>query len=225
MRVMLVGLGHVGRIIVEQLVMNDHEVIVVDKNPDIVREISNKLDVVGIARDATNPDLYDEVDIKSLDAVIALTNQDYANLYILMVAKMYGVPIRIARVHGEKTAKMVTQMELGVPVNESEIVAEHIYSTILSEMKSGMKSYIELNSETEDENPITLIVVEIEPYDKSVGKSPLDLKINSRESKILLVVREDSMYEPHKLDELQPGDRLVIITRKSDIDELLSIIK
>ncbi len=225
MRVMLVGLGHVGRIIVEQLVMNDHEVIVVDKNPDIVREISNRLDVVGIARDATNPDLYDEVDIKSLDAVIALTNQDYANLYILMVAKMYGVPIRIARVHGEKTAKMVTQMELGVPVNESEIVAEHIYSTILSEMKSGMKSYIELNSETEDENPITLIVVEIEPYDKSVGKSPLDLKINSRESKILLIVREDSIYEPHKLDELQPGDRLVIITRKSDIDELLSIIK
>ena len=48
MRIIVIGDGKVGRAIIEHICQEGHEVVVIDKNPDVVEEMINKFDVMGI---------------------------------------------------------------------------------------------------------------------------------------------------------------------------------
>jgi trk system potassium uptake protein TrkA len=52
MRVVVLGAGTVGRNIAAMLAQERHEVSVVDRNPDLIRQIEGELDVRGLVGEA-----------------------------------------------------------------------------------------------------------------------------------------------------------------------------
>ena len=48
MRIVVVGLGKVGRVLTAQLAAQKHDIVVIDQNPDLIESIVNICDVRGV---------------------------------------------------------------------------------------------------------------------------------------------------------------------------------
>ncbi|MDF9745361.1 Trk system potassium transporter TrkA [Natrinema salsiterrestre] len=97
MRVLVVGAGEVGSNIAESL-DDDHDVVVIDTDPDRVEAITYSADVLAIRGDGTSIETLLEAGIEDADLVIASTDIDETNIVVCGAAKAVGDPFTIARV-------------------------------------------------------------------------------------------------------------------------------
>jgi trk system potassium uptake protein TrkA len=96
-RVIIIGAGQVGSSIAADLA-DSHDVVVVDRDPDLVDELHYSLDVLSIRGDGTTIDTMEEAGVADADMVIATTDNDETNLVVCATAKALGDAFTIARV-------------------------------------------------------------------------------------------------------------------------------
>ncbi|MFC5136460.1 MULTISPECIES: Trk system potassium transporter TrkA [Haloferacaceae] len=97
MHVVIVGAGEVGTSIAASLAP-DHEVVVVDVDPDRAEQLKYELDVLTIAGDGTTSGIQTAAEVERADMVIACTDDDRTNLVTCGTAKTLGDGFTIARV-------------------------------------------------------------------------------------------------------------------------------
>lgn len=97
MHVVVIGAGEVGTSIAASLA-SDHEVVVVDVDPDRAEQLKYELDVLTIAGDGTTSEIQTAADVGRADMVIACTDNDQTNLVACGTAKTLGDGFTIARV-------------------------------------------------------------------------------------------------------------------------------
>ena len=98
MNIIIVGCGKVGYTLVEQLSNEEHNIVVVDKNPDKVRYIADDLDTMGVVGNGVSYKTLQEAGIATADLVIAVTGSDEENLLCCVIAKKTSNCQTIARV-------------------------------------------------------------------------------------------------------------------------------
>jgi len=96
-RVIVIGAGEVGRSIAANLA-DSNEVVVIERDPEIVEELTYSLDVLSIAGDGTSLDILEDADVEDADIVIASTDDDETNLVACGTAKTVSDAFTIARV-------------------------------------------------------------------------------------------------------------------------------
>lgn len=105
MKVIVVGLGRMGRGLSLNLVKKGHRVTVIDSNPDAFEALGknfNGLKVLGIGFDR---DVLNEAKINQVDALVACTSSDAANVVIARIARnIFRVPRVIARLYDPRKA-------------------------------------------------------------------------------------------------------------------------
>ncbi|RKD94689.1 Trk system potassium transporter TrkA [Halopiger aswanensis] len=97
MRVVIIGAGDVGRAIAANLEAS-HEVVVVDRDGDVVEELTYSLDVLALEGDGTELETLREADVEQADLVIACTDSDEANVVVCGATKTVSDAFTIARV-------------------------------------------------------------------------------------------------------------------------------
>ncbi len=97
MRVIVVGAGEVGRSIAENL-QDSHEVVVVDRDGELVDELSYALDVLAVRGDGTEIGTLREAGVEDADLLIASTDSDETNVVVCGAAKTGSDAFTIARV-------------------------------------------------------------------------------------------------------------------------------
>ena len=99
MKVVVCGAGQVGSNIARHLALENNDVTVVDRSPDLIRKIGDTLDVKGIVGHASLPDVLDRAGLADADLLIAVTYSDEVNMIACQVAhSLFAVPTKIARV-------------------------------------------------------------------------------------------------------------------------------
>ena len=98
MNIIIIGCGKVGYTLVEQLSNEEHNIVVVDKNPDKVRYIADDLDTMGVVGNGVSYKTLQEAGIATADLVIAVTGSDEENLLCCVIAKKTSNCQTIARV-------------------------------------------------------------------------------------------------------------------------------
>ena len=99
MKVIVCGAGQVGFNIARYLASENNDVTVVDRSADLIRRISDSLDVKGIVGHASHPDSLQQADAEGADILIAVTQADEVNMMACQVAhSLFNVPTKIARV-------------------------------------------------------------------------------------------------------------------------------
>ncbi|WP_418282637.1 Trk system potassium transporter TrkA [Halorubrum sp. DTA98] len=101
MHVVIIGAGEVGTAIAANL-SSDHEVVVVDIDPDRADEIKYEFDVLTLAGDGTSSSMLEMADVPDSDMVIACTDDDRTNLVACGTAKTLGDAFTIARTKSTK---------------------------------------------------------------------------------------------------------------------------
>ena len=97
MNIIIVGCGKVGAAIAFQLNNEGHNVTIVDQNPDKVKTIANKLDIMGVIGNGASRTTQKDAGIDDTDLLIAVTGNDELNLLSCLVAKKSAGCRTIAR--------------------------------------------------------------------------------------------------------------------------------
>ena len=98
MRIIIVGGGTVGSSLVKQLSLENHEIAVVEKDPDVCQTISEKNDVLVVNGSGSSPSALEQAGIETAEMVIAVSYIDEVNILVCALAEHYNVPKRIARI-------------------------------------------------------------------------------------------------------------------------------
>ena len=97
MRIVIVGIGKVGRALAEHLSREGHDVAVIDNRPGMAERLAEELDVLGIEGNGAAYTVQQQARASQADLVIAATSEDEVNMIACMTAKKLGAKNTIAR--------------------------------------------------------------------------------------------------------------------------------
>ena len=98
LNIIIVGCGVVGTALVEQLVLENHDITVVDTSPQKVQKITDMYDVMGVVGNGASYNTLQEAGIEEADLLIAVTDSDELNLLCCIFARKSSRCATIARV-------------------------------------------------------------------------------------------------------------------------------
>ncbi|MGP8064997.1 MAG: potassium channel family protein, partial [Acidimicrobiales bacterium] len=100
MKVAIAGAGDTGRAIARDLRANGHDVLLIEKNREVVTLHQPALDVTWVVADACEVRSLDAAGMAEVDVAVAVTGDDEDNLVISLLAKQeFAVPRVVARVN------------------------------------------------------------------------------------------------------------------------------
>ena len=134
MRIVIIGLGTIGRSILKSLSGEGHNITIIDEDKDKVESLIGKYDVSGVVGNGACVEIQREANVKDADLAIVLTNSDELNIFACLVAKRIGVKNTIARVRNPDYSKQILEMkdELGISmiVNPEKDASTEIFNLI-----------------------------------------------------------------------------------------------
>ncbi|WP_142846933.1 Trk system potassium transporter TrkA [Telmatospirillum sp. J64-1] len=102
MKVIVCGAGQVGFNIAHYLASENNDVTVIDQRPELIRKISDTLDVQAVLGYASHPTVLEQAGAGDADMIVAVTHADEVNMIACQVAhSLFNVPTKIARVRNQ----------------------------------------------------------------------------------------------------------------------------
>ncbi|HLO78922.1 MAG TPA: Trk system potassium transporter TrkA [Magnetospirillum sp.] len=102
MKVIVCGAGQVGFNIAHYLASENNDVTVIDQRPELIRKITDTLDVQAVLGHASQPSVLEQAGAADADMIIAVTHADEVNMVACQVAhSLFDVPTKIARVRSQ----------------------------------------------------------------------------------------------------------------------------
>ena len=102
MKVIICGAGQVGFNIAHYLASENNDVTVIDQRPELIRKITDTVDVQAILGHASHPSVLEQAGAGDADMLIAVTQFDEVNMVACQVAhSLFNVPTKIARVRAQ----------------------------------------------------------------------------------------------------------------------------
>jgi trk system potassium uptake protein TrkA len=217
-KVAICGAGNVGTAIARDLSMSGHDVLVIDKEPDVVDRRRKELDVTWITADACEVASLDAAGLSSVDVVVAATGDDEDNLVISLLAKQeFAVPRVVARVNHSKNQWLFNE-GWGVDISVS---TPGLITAIVEEAVS-VGSLVRL---LQFERGAThLVEVTLAPDSPAVGRSISSVEL-PREATVVAVVREDHLVVPRAEVVLHDGDEvLVLVAQEAEAEVRAALV-
>lgn len=87
MRIVLLGASNLAMTTVRELLKGGHEVVVIDKDADVIESLDSDFDCSFFCGDGAKPSVLEEVDPASTDALLCLSDDDTSNVLAAVVAK------------------------------------------------------------------------------------------------------------------------------------------
>ena len=103
MRILILGAGRVGESVAESLVSERNDITVIDPDPQLLRDLEERLDLRGVAGNGTHPQVLRQAGAEDADMLIACASLDETNLVACKVAHdVFHVPTTIARLRADE---------------------------------------------------------------------------------------------------------------------------
>jgi trk system potassium uptake protein TrkA len=115
--ILIVGGGKVGTYLARALLKEDHEVVVIEKDPRKAQMMTNLLETdVAIVGDGCDPIVLSQAGLSRADVVVADTGDDEDNLVVCLITKKQSKARCIARVNNPKNKLIFESLDKEDPV-------------------------------------------------------------------------------------------------------------
>ena len=204
MKVAIAGAGDTGRAIARDLRANGHDVLLIEKDREVVALHQPALDVTWVVADACEMRSLDTAGMADVDVAVAVTGDDEDNLVISLLAKQeFAVPRVVARVNTPENQWLFND-SWGVDVS----VSTPALLTSLVEEAVSVGSLVPLLELGDGE--IHLVEVTLAAGSPVVGKALADLEL-PRDATVVAVVRKSRVVPPRAEIELATGDEILLL--------------
>jgi len=135
MKIIVAGCGKIGESIIKSLVEENHEILAIDNNPDVIEEITNIYDVMGICGNCADSDIVEEANASECDLYLAVTDSDELNMLSCFIAKRMGAKDTIARIRAPEyndnsLVFMKNNLEISMPINPERLAAHELFNIL-----------------------------------------------------------------------------------------------
>ena len=223
MRILILGAGIVGTTLAEQLSNEKHDIYIVEKNPDLIRELNDNLDIFAIQGSATSQEIFERVGVQDMDLVIAVTSNDEVNILGCLLAHSYGVPKIVARVRNPEFAhknSRLNKQNVGIDefINPTQIVVDTIERLIEVPGCTDV-AYI-------GQGEMQIRGFELTESSSLAGQSIRQMRevLASDAFSILAITRKGKTTIPRDEEVLSPGDRIVVMLSSSTLNMFLPLL-
>ncbi len=219
MKIVIIGLGIVGKTILKKLVEENHTITIIDENKKKIEDLIERFDVLGIVGNGASMDIQKDAGVKDADVVISLTTSDELNIFACMVAKKLGAKNTIARVRNHDYVKQVEEMKdfLGISmlVNPEKDTANEIFNLI------SLPSIVQVDNFAKGK--VLLVEVIATKGCLLIGESLISLS-KKFDTKVLIcaVQRGEEVYIPTGDFVIEEGDKIHFTSDVHLLSEFLS---
>jgi trk system potassium uptake protein TrkA len=210
--IIVAGGGKIGYYLARELIAQEHEVLIIEKDGRRVDLINSDLGNVVFLGDAAEASTLMEVGAGRADLVCAVTGDDEDNLVIAQLAKRhFNVGRTIARINNPKNEEIFRYLGIDATVSTTDIILSILEQEIPSEAVVPLLRFRHADVE---------IVEAMVPRDAPViGRALRELHL-PQESTIAIVIRAGAAIFPDGDTRLQAGDEVVAFTRSTHEAEL-----
>ena len=222
MKIVIVGLGTIGKTVLRSLSDMGHTIVIIDENKDKVESMIEKYDVNGVVGNGACMDILKEAGIDDTDLAIFLTNSDELNVFACLTAKKAGVKNTIARVRNPDYRQQIRDMkdELGISmiVNPEKETAEEIFNLVNLPSVSQMEHFAK--------GKALLVEIVVDKGCLLVGETLISLG-KKLKTKVLVcaVQRGDEVIIPTGTFMFEVGDRVHFTSDANSLRDFLAEAK
>jgi trk system potassium uptake protein TrkA len=223
LKIIIVGAGEVGFHIASHLTLENKEVVVIDRDPEAIRRVSDGLDVQVVEGSGASPMVLEEAGIQDAEIILAVTDSDEANLVACLVANILSPTTKkMARVRRGDFDQYHEILRENAPHIDNIINPEiEVVKTIENMIRApGVADVAELGG-----GQIKFVGVYLDKTSRLAGIKLADLpeKVSDARPLIAAIVREDELIIPRGDDRLMPGDLIYFISEKDKLQETLAV--
>ena len=217
MKIIVAGCGKIGKSIVESLVEENHEITVIDTNPEIIDEITNIYDVMGICGNCADSDIVMEANAKDSDLYIAVTDSDELNMLSCFVAKRMGAKHTIARIRSPEyndnsLVFMKKNLEISMPINPERLAAHELFNILKFPHALKIETFVRR----------TMEITEVRLREDSVldGMKLVDVRSKFKAQVLICCVQRDGeVFIPNGNFVLRAGDRIGVTAPHAELQK------
>ena len=217
-RIMIAGGGLIGAGLAKRL-ENKHNVKLIEYSAERAKQLSNMLSkTIVFQGDASDSSLLSEENVEQVDAFIAVTNDDEANIMSAMLAKRMGAAKAMVLIQRSAYVDLVQGGEIDIAFSPQQATI----SALLTHVRRGeiVNVYSLRRGAAE---AIEAVVNGDENTSKVVGRQIQDIKLPPGTT-IGAIVREDEVIIAHSDTTIQANDHVVLflVDKKfiSDVEKL-----
>ena len=207
MKVVVIGTGKVGRTVVEHITQEGHEVIIIDKNAELIENIIDELNVIGVVGNGASFDILKEAGVGKADLVIAATSSDETNILACLISQKIGAKATVARVRSyeyDNQFKIIRDgLGITMPINPEKETANEITKILNFPEAIRVDSFAKGN--------VDLVELYIPEGSPLIGQALLSI-YQTYQIKVLVcaVIRGDDVIIPTGSFTFEPKDKIYI---------------
>jgi trk system potassium uptake protein TrkA len=208
MRAVFIGAGVLAITTARYLLKRGHEVVVIERDRELIQELSLELDCGFIHGDGSKPAILREADPEHTDTLFCLTNSDQANIIASLVGRSLGFKQVVTKIDDPEFEHIC--LELGL---ENTIIPARTVGRHLADMCEG-RDPLELSTMIRDEARAYSFVVR----DEQAG--PLSDFALPPQTRVICIYRDDRLIFPDDDTQLRSEDEMVLLAHRDRLDEL-----
>ncbi len=214
MKIIIVGVGKVGLALTKHL-SRENKVTIIDQNPQLVDNIINIYDVMGVCGNGASYDVQKEAEADKADLLIATASSDEINILTCLVAKKLGIPHTIARIRNPEYEKqlrfMREELGLSMSINPEKATAREIARVLRFPAAMKLESF--------SKGRLELVEYRLTENSTLHGTQLSDLYRNIRVRVLICAVsRRDETYIPSGDFVLQAGDKIYLTAAPHELE-------
>lgn len=219
--VMILGASRTAYYLAKMLLASGSKVTIIDKNPEVCREIAEVLPgATIILGDGAQQDLLHEEGLNTVDAFVSLTGMDEENILISYYASTQEVPKVITKVNRDEFISLANRMNLDTIISPRKAISD-----VMVRYARALQNTVGSNVE----NLYKIMDGNVEALKFNVSEDfkyvKLPLKDVHFKKNILIsgILRNRKAIIPSGNDYFLPGDKVIVISsghRLCDLEDI-----
>jgi trk system potassium uptake protein TrkA len=207
MNILIVGLGEVGSYLAKVLSTEGHAITVIDPDLQKLRRMADLLDVQSVHGDGSRPDVLDKAEAHRADLVLAVSNDDKANMLTCLFGKRIGARKTVLRLKDStplRRSKTFFRKNLlyDLLLSLDDLAAEEIVRTVRLNQAVGVDNFAA--------GKVQMRRFKLDETSNFVGVAVKDLKIPAG-MLITAIDRDHEVIIPGGSDVLAVGDEIFVL--------------
>lgn len=205
MYIIVIGGGRVGYYLTKALLDEGHEILVIEKNATICKNINEELGSICMRGDGCEVAILEEAGTSRADMLIAVTGDDEDNLVACQVAKhKFMVPRTIARIRNPSNESFFKKLGVDVTVSSTNIILEHIEEEVPTHPLTHLLAI--------EDRGLEIVEVKIPQQSSTAGKPVNELSLPEGTTLVLVIPKEGKPNVPVSNTILKAEDRIIALT-------------
>ncbi len=218
MKIVILGGGAVGFQTAAQLISENKDVVVIEKDPEVAKNVSSHLDCMVVLDEGKHPKVYEKAGIEDADFFISVTDSDEVNMIsCAIISSEYNVPCKIARVRNidYNVVKNLNRDFLGIDyyVNPEMEAAKEIAENIEHGVTSNIMFF--------DQSDIQMRNIVVDNKSFFYNKKLQDIKTSLKEDFLIsCIVRQNDVIIPSGNTVIKENDNIYFVANQKVLENL-----